>query len=206
VSESFDHRSTTVALTIAENKWLLVLDNLDEAHILDIVPLLGSNGSVLITSRDPTITFGTTSTQIQLNSLDVDSGTEAILKLLRKESAPSTEKAAARELAGALGGLPLAITQISGFIVQQKLSLTSFLSLYQRSATRIHKRGAPGHQNDHILSTVWTVAIQSLPAESCRFQSLLALLDPDKIHEDVLLTGIPHLQSDDFEFVVDELE
>lgn len=37
-------------------------------------------------------------------------------------------------------------------------------------------------------------------------QSLLAFFDLDKIHETVLIEGIPYLQTDRLNFVLDEIE
>jgi hypothetical protein len=62
-----------------------------------------------------------------------------------------------------------------------------------------------------MLATVvqkWTVAIPTLPLESIRFQNLLAFFDATKIHEEVLVAGVPHLESDEFEFkfILNKLE
>ena len=195
-----------VVLTATEKPWLLVFDNVDDSRVLEIAPPLGSLGSLVVTSRDPTIAFGATSSTIQLRPFDQSHGMEAILNLLGKTSASDVERSLARDITEVLGGLPLAITQISGFIAQQKLSMSGFVPLYERNAAKINRRSVAGHQDEHILSTVWEIAIQTMASEPCHIQSLLAFFDPDKIHESVLMEGIPHLQTDRLNFVLDEIE
>lgn len=195
-----------VVLIAAENRWLLVFDNVDDPQVLEVAPSLGSLGSLIVTSRDPTIAFGAASSTIQLQPFDQSHGMEAILNLLGKTSASDIERSFARDIAEALGGLPLAITQISGFIAQQKLSMSGFVPLYERNAAKINRRSVVGHQDEHILSTVWEIAIQTMAPGPRHIQSLLAFFDPDKIHETVLIEGIPYLQTDRLNFILDEIE
>ncbi|KAI6840937.1 hypothetical protein KC340_g1632 [Hortaea werneckii] len=193
-------------LSSLESRWLLVFDNVNDSQVLEVAPPLGSLGQLIVTSRDPTIGFGATSSKIQLQPFDQNHGMEAILNLLGKASASDVERSSARDITEALGGLPLAITQISGFIVQQKLSMSGFLPLYERNAAKINRRNVAGHQDEHILSTVWAIAIQTMTSEPRHIQSLLAFFDPDKIPESILIEGIPYLRTDHLNFVLDEIE
>ncbi|KAI7261945.1 hypothetical protein KC335_g10470 [Hortaea werneckii] len=199
-------RKVSSWLSSLESRWLLVLDNVDDSQVLEAAPPLGSSGSLIVTSRDPTIAFGATSSKIQLEPFDQSHGTEAILSLLGKASASDNERSFARDITETLGGLPLAITQISGFIAQQKLSMSLFLPLYERNAARINRRSVSGYQDEHILSTVWAIAIQTMATEPRHFQSLLAFFDPDKIQESILIEGIPYLQTDRLNFVLDDID
>lgn len=183
-----------------------MLDNLNDSTVLEIVPPLGSLGAMVVTSRDPTIAFGTTSATIQLQPFDQVHGSTAILNLLGRKTVSEAEKSFASDISAVLGGLPLAITQISGFIAQQRLSLSTFVTFYERNAAKINKRAVPQHQNEQILSTVWALAIETMESNPRRLQSLLAFLDPDKICEVILTQGIPHLSPDDLKFVLDDFE
>jgi hypothetical protein len=198
--------SPKIILTVTDNRWLLVFDNVDDSQVLEIAPPLGSLGSLVVTSRNPMIAYGAISVTVQLHPFDQSHGTEAILNLLGKPCASDTERSSARDITEALGGLPLAITQISGFIAQQKLSMSGFVPLYERNAAKINRRSVPGHQDEHILSTVWAIAIQTMASESRHIQSLLAFFDPDKVQESILIEGVPHLQIDRLNFVLDEIE
>lgn len=183
-----------------------MFDNLDDSHLLEIAPQLGSLGSLILTSRDPMIAFGTVSAAIQTRPFDQSHGAEAIFNFLGKKIVSDVERSLAEDVSKALGGLPLAIAQISGFIAQQKLSLSGFVPFYERNAARINERSISRSQSQHTLSTVWSIAIQTMTAESRRIQSLLAFFDPDRIQEDVLMQGIPHLASDDLDFILNEIE
>jgi len=46
--------------------------------------------------------------------------------------------ALATDITNALGGLPLALSQIGGFIVQRRLALKDFLALYERNSNKIN--------------------------------------------------------------------
>lgn len=203
---SIQRHPPNLALTVVDSRWLLVFDNVNDSQVLEVAPPLGSLGQLIVTSRDPTIGFGAASSKIQLQPFDQDHGMEAILNLLGKASASDVERSSARDITEALGGLPLAITQISGFIAQQKLSMSGFLPLYERNAAKINRRNVAGHQDEHILSTVWAIAIQTMTSEPRHIQSLLAFFDPDKIQESILIEGIPYLRTDRLNFVLDEIE
>lgn len=113
----------------------------------------------------------------------------------------------AREITHTLGGLPLAINQISGFIVQQKLALEDFLPLYERNAAKIHARKSGISGYEHTLSTVWEIALSKLTGDVSTFQKLLAFFDPDKIHESVLLEGfMDETEESELFFLTDEME
>ena len=75
-------------------------------------------------------------------------------------------RASAAKIAEVLGGLPLAINQISGFIAQQKLTLEDFLPLYARYSDEIHIRKLVTANYKHTLSTVWELAPGQLSGPS----------------------------------------
>lgn len=109
-----------------------MFDNIDDADILDDYWPMGYLASVLITSRDPLLktciyTDGSGQTGISLQSFDQSEATDSQLKLTHRERELG-EKASGQ----ALGGLPLAITQMAGVIARNELSFTEFLEMYGR--------------------------------------------------------------------------
>ena len=105
-----------------------------------------------------------------------------------------------------LGGLPLAVNQISGFIVQQRLTMEAFLPLYERNSVKIDARKVVRGNYEHTLSTVWELSLGQLSGPSRTLQTILAFLDPDKVHESVLREGGEAIQEGNFEFLGDEME
>lgn len=103
------------------------------------------------------------------------------------------------------GGLPLALTQIGGFIVQRRTPLKDFLTLYNKYSSKIDARKAPGSDYEHTLSTVWDVSFDKLPDESTSLLNLLSYFDPDSISEEILLQGSDGLD-ESFSFLADEME
>lgn len=122
---------------------------------------------------------------------------------LKVPSASDSEDALA--ISRAFGGLPLALTQVGGFIAQRKMALHEFLPLYEKYSSKIDCRKTPGSDYEYTLGTVWDVSFGKLPEESTRLLSVLSFLDPDGIPEDILSEGSKGL-GDDFAFLADEME
>lgn len=128
-----------------------------------------------------------------------------LLRAIGGPAPPSSRDAEdARAISRVLGGLPLALTQIGGFIAQRRMRLADFLPLYERNRTRIDAGKPAGTDHEHTLSTVWDMSFSKLSEESTSLLRILALLEPDGISEDVLLQGAEGL--DDFLFLTDEME
>ena len=173
-------------------KWLLVLDNADNSHILtDFWPRLGF-GSVLVTSRDPYIGVHTSpgSARTDLGGFSKEDAVALLKRLTGNEDSVQNTDDAARIIVERLGGLPLAITQIGSIITRRNLSLQAFVQDYARLSD-LHKlydeRGTTNGYK-HSLGSVW--AFDSLMDEDMRAFSLLSvlsMLDPACIQEEVLL-------------------
>ncbi len=166
----------------------------------------GAAGSILLTSRDFTAGFGTSSEECKVQPFDEETGVSAFLSLVGRDTKSPSNHASAKKIVEVLGGLPLAINQISGFVAQQKLALEDFLPLYERNSEKIDKRRLIRGDYEHTLSTVWELALGQLSGPSSTLQQLLAFFDPDKVHESVLREGSEEVHDDDFAFLGDEME
>jgi hypothetical protein len=134
-------------------------------------------------------------------------GSAAFLELLGQSNASQSNIDLAKQIAHNLGGLPLALRQISGFVVQQRLALKDFLPLYERNAVRIHMKKTGLSDYQHTLSTVWDLALSSLTGHASSLQKLLAFFDPDRIAETILTTkDALKAGGDEFDFLTDEME
>ena len=163
-------------------------------------------GSILVTSRDFTAGFGTSAKEYKVHPFDGETGVSAFLSLVGHDPKSESNRASAAEIVALLGGLPLAINQISGFVAQQKLTLEDFLRLYTKNSEKIHARKVVRGDYEHTLSTVWELALGQLSGPSRTLQILLAFLDPDRVYESVLREGSEQVDDEDFEFLGDEME
>lgn len=184
----------------------MILDNVENSEVLDHVWPESVNGSVLITARNSQVNFGIPSSSIALKPFDADTGKAALLSLSANQNASLEEQKIADELVETLGGLPLAINHISGFMKQQRLGLTDFLRVYKKNADRVDKRVL--NQGEQTISTIWEMALSSLPPLSSQLINLLALMDPDSVNEKVITDILDEELNDgkSSSFLDDEME
>ncbi|KAL2070235.1 hypothetical protein VTL71DRAFT_13261 [Oculimacula yallundae] len=171
------------------DNWLLIFDNADNLDIItDYVPYQG-NGSVLITSRDPFAKehFFSNGSGIDLEALSPFESATLLRKLItRNEEAQSTdEQDASVELANRLDGLPLAMTQMAGFIRKRHISIREFVELYATDAryAEIHGVGSPvqEHRYGYTLATAYN--FRDLSTHSLILLRQLAFMNPDRVQE-----------------------
>ncbi|KAF3914334.1 hypothetical protein AA313_de0204576 [Arthrobotrys entomopaga] len=143
---------------------------------------------------------------IHVRPFDSEAGRTAFRSLLKQKISSPADMELAAKIVDQLGGLPLAIAQISGYINQQRYSLKEFLPLYIKNASKIDQKRVSKVSYEHTLSTVWTLSLEKLSGEAATLQNLLAFFDPDKIHESMLLEGGTQISDPDFEFLKDEME
>ena len=142
-----------------------------------------------------------------VNALDDMDGSKMLLKTIDADhSSPDPDQhALAITISRAFGGLPLALTQVGGFIKQRKMSLKEFLPLYERHSAKIDARKAPGSDYEYTISTVWNVSLEKLSGASTHLLNLLSFFEPDGICETILLHGSQNID-DEFSFLSDEME
>ena len=160
-------------------RWLVIFDNADDpAAIVPLLPRAG-DGHVLITSQQE----DDLGRRANLVPLDVLTDQEATQFLLTRTG--QRDLAAAGQLAGALGCLPLALEQAGAFIAQTKvITLARYLELFsQRSLKLLDKGGRQGSYR-HTVDTTWDLSLQRLQHETpaaTGLLSLLAFLAPDDL-------------------------
>jgi len=95
-----------------DRRWLLVLDNIESAEQLQGLRPAGEQGRVLVTSRDRTLRqFGPV---LAVDVFDEDTAT----RYLTNRADRPEDQAGARELARALGCLPLALSHAAAYCVE----------------------------------------------------------------------------------------
>ena len=185
--------------TTSEATWLLIFDNADDPTILaDYWPKGG--GSILLTSRDP---LSKSIFTRKMSGLDLSPLTQQdSLFLFNYLTSSEGEDDAAEQISHALGGVPLAISQMAGIIRRQNLTLSEFLELYkdheERASLYKTKFDTSLVTYRHTISTVW--AFENLKPQARQLLELISFLDPDVISENMLMEASVKLLSEGGKF------
>ena len=160
----------------------------------------------MLTTRDASACHSPATAGFHVQPFDDATGSEVLLHLIGVDNQSPANQEKAQEITQTLGGLPLALNQISGFITQRRLPLHDFLPLYERNAFKIdtRKTGIDGYEN--TLSTVWEMSIRKLSGDPCTILNLLAFFQPDAISETVLVEGSRLVDDAGLHFIQDEME
>ena len=147
--------------------WLLVFDNVpDRASVAPFVPPAGP-GRVLITTQNQHWPPGQ-AFDVPVLGLEVAAGF-----LVDRTGDP--DRAAARELAVELGGLPLALEQAAAYLQASGTTLASYLPLFRARQADLLTRGeAPGHPGG--VAATLGLALSRLAEEAPAAAGLLRLL------------------------------
>ena len=181
----------------AEPTWLLIFDNADDPMILaDYWP--HGSGSILVTSRDPLAKsmFTRRPSGLDLGPLSQQDSISLFNHLSTISNEP--EDNTALKISDALGGVPLAISQMAGIIRRQDLTLSEFFELYTDHEEHASLYGTKFDTNlvtyPHSLSTAW--AFEKLKPQARQMLELISFLDPDVIGEDLLMEASVELLAD----------
>jgi hypothetical protein len=185
--------------------WLLIFDNADDIETLRVAWPGNSQGSVLVTTRDFNAVYNLTLAGYHVLPFDDAAGSDVLLKLAGLNAQLPSNKKNSQAISQALGGLPLALAQIGGFISKRKIPLHEFLPLYERHSTAIDSKKIGVGDYDHTLSTVWEMSLTKLSGGASKLLNLLTFFEPDTIHELVLMEGSKLLDNKEFEFLQDEM-
>jgi hypothetical protein len=138
--------------------WLLVFDNVpDPAAIDGLVPPAGG-GRVVITSR---YGYWPGGQGLEVPVLD----TEAAAGFLLQRTGASGAQQAAGELAGELGGLPLALEQAAAYMHATGRGIASYLELFRKRRADLLAWGEVAGY-DKQVATTWSLAIAALGQDS----------------------------------------
>lgn len=185
-----DHRDQGVVVAAVRGwlernqRWLLVVDNAEDAD--SVRPLLprGGGGGVVITSRNPA--WRRDATVLPIDVLDRE---EAVAFLLERTGQSDTQ--AAELLADALGELPLALEQAGAYIDEQGGTLSSYARGLRTRAPKLFKTGQPPDY-EYTVATTWAASFEAVEHASPVAADLLllcAFLGPDAIPTDLLQQG-----------------
>lgn len=193
-------------LNSSDHSFLLIFDNVDKIDILLQVWPASTKGSILVTTRSPAVAAKRSNEIMHLKPFADQLAPEALYALTGYQGADNEDTTAAEEICRLLGGLPLAIVQVSEFIRDRVSSYTEFLALYQKSSSKILARAGVPLEYNHTLSTVWELSLHNLPQDSSTLQKMIAFFDPDAVEERLLTNTDAELGDVRLEFLSDEFE
>ncbi len=172
-------------LARAGTPWLVVFDNVtDRASVQEFMPPAG-RGRVLVTTQNQHWPPGLA---LEVPVLD----TEVAAGFLVSRTGDA-DRAAARELAGALGGLPLALEQAAAYMQASGTALGRYLPMFRARQADLLVRGeAAGHPLD--VAATLGLGLSRLADDApgaVAVLRLLAFLAPEPVPLPPLLGGGP---------------
>ena len=160
-----------------------------------------SRGSVIVTTRDSGAALDLASDGVHVRPFDEKNGSEVLLQSIGADSDSKANQENAEAIIRAIGGLPLALSQIISFIRNSRASLFEFLEEYKDDLLELssHTKNADGYQ--HTLDTVWHMSISRLSSDPRSLLNLLPYFHPDAIDQDILVQGSSAVSDDAFNFL-----
>jgi hypothetical protein len=154
-------------LAASPARWLLVFDNApDRTSVARLVPPTGP-GRVLITSRNQIWPPG--------QSLEVPVLDPQVAAEFLTSRTGDTDRRAALDLAGELGGLPLALEQAAAYVQARGDSLAGYLASFRQRRADLLVRGEPTGYPETVATT-WRLAFEDLRQAAPGAAGLLQLL------------------------------
>jgi len=162
------------------SQWLLIFDNApDEASVRRFLPPAGT-GWVIITSQSQHWPGQTV--------LDVPVLEPGVAATFLMSRTGDQDQAAALELAGELGSLPLALEQAAAYMEGAGISMAAYLSLFRHRRADLLVRGEPaGHASVAATLSLATSRLEAGSPVAAGLLRLLALLAPEPVPADLLL-------------------
>jgi tetratricopeptide (TPR) repeat protein len=178
----------------AHDRWLLILDNVEDPA--DIEPLLGQlgGGHVIITSRRDT-DWGQLADPVRLDVLTPAAAAQVLILRTGQHDAADTEAAA--QVAAELGFLPLALDQAAAYITQQRITPAAYLDSLRRNPARMHAAGPSAQRTIARLWDLHITAVRHRSPAAARLLGVIACYAPDAIPRAMLGRGAPVEDTDE---------
>ena len=223
-SDSFVHTlSATLALISRnENKWLLILDNMDQLDLSDnIVKLVSgswlqrASGHLLITTRrKPTavtnaIRYLEERRCLRLKCFDIKEGKKFLFHRVGIVHNVEVDTAA-EKLVQELGGLPLALEQAGAYIKSLRCTVSQYLELYEKQRLRLLNKQKATRVSEYesperlVVRTTWHLNFEHIKLmldggkAVSRFLNASAFLNPNEIQKDIINVGEPPVEDKEF--------
>ena len=192
-----------------EQKWLLVLDNLDDIKVAGrFLPENGPEKHTLITTRDPNAN-SILAEPLEVPLLDPEDAIDLLSTLSEIDVAPGLEeRKQADEIVKELGYLPLAIEQAGAF-VKAVGDFNTYSEEYKKNRQELHRWVPNGPYYPYTVATTWSISFKVIQNDNPLFAKLLRLLsflNPDGILIEFLTVGASVLEDDLQQLVSSRIE
>ncbi len=183
------------------DRWLLVLDNVEDIALLKSFLPAARGGSLLFTSRRQA--FGGIAHVLDLGPMTLEEGTRFLLRraglLDLKEPvaclAPESE-VVARKIVSDMAGLPLALDRAGSYIATMRCSLSDYLQSYQSSQQDFFDERDLCSAHPLSVTRTFALTFEQLEQNNLQAAELLtvcAFLSSEAIPESFFFRGVPHL-------------
>jgi Tfp pilus assembly protein PilF len=168
----------------AHDRWLLILDNVNDPS--DVEPMLGqlTGGHFLITTRRDT-DWDQIADSIPLGLLDPGPAAELLTTRVGRHD-PADEDAAV-SIAAELGYLPLALDQAAAYVIQARITPATYLARLRQHPATMYAAGRNHEQR--TISRVWDITLDAIQARhppAVKLLRILACYAPDGVPRVIL--------------------
>ena len=198
----------------AQNRWLLVIDNLDDDCVIEkYLPYSSPFKHTIITTRNEHCDIP--AEKLEVGILDLDDSRD--LLLTRSKIAATTDvHNEATKIVSLLGYLPLAIEQAAAYIREISKNIFNFIKRYSTARILFDKKPQKGiRYYSESVATTWRLSFEKCNSDASNLLRLLAFLNPDGILIEFLEAGISGVDeqlqqilpdSERFDLALSELE
>ncbi|KAK4244754.1 P-loop containing nucleoside triphosphate hydrolase protein [Corynascus novoguineensis] len=186
---SHERRPADMPNTIADDTWLLIFDNVESPSDMEEFWPISGKGAVLLTTQDSSWLSQEYITQgCRLDVLDADEAVKLVTSLFERKSRKISVEDA-RDISEETGGLPLAIRQITSYILAESLNTEKFLQIYRdrrrsKSVDAWDESATPWYS--HTLATFLDFAFGKLSSRANLILAVISFLDADQIRDSLL--------------------
>ena len=198
--KTFEDCLLFLAQPTPDGRRLIVYDNVDDPN-LKLAPLLphGSSCTIIITSRDRLMGGLNPGAHLELDVMSTDEAVELVLHTSSQStSAIEQDRENARDIAEALGCLPLALQQACSYMFQTKCSARTYLELLSTSRNKLLSTELNYQLHKHPISTyaAFDASFDKLVRRTQQFLRLLAFFHWSNFPLELIFLAAKHNFSD----------
>jgi tetratricopeptide (TPR) repeat protein len=202
LEDSYGHRDRSIWAVLDAlrqgrpfSRWLLIYDNAARPEeVNEYIPKASYGGHVIITSREQQWRKITRAEGIEVTEFTPDESVTFLrsrVKSLRPEiQAAGGESGhdAARQLAEALGNLPIAMDHAAAYIDETGVDVDTYLKMYRKDPYGLLSE-AVDTEYPRAVANTWSISVAQLGDDASEIFKLCAFFSPEPIAEELFLGG-----------------